>query len=49
MIQVAKNEGKAEGKAERNAEIARGMKRKGYAASVITELCGLTQEEINAL
>ena len=38
-----------QGKAENNAEIARRMKRKGYAPGVITELCGLTQEEISAL
>ena len=42
-------EGKAEGKAEGRAEVALGMLNKGYSLSDISELTGLSEEEIERL
>ena len=44
-----KEAGLAEGLNQRNLEIARSMKTKGYAIGDITDLTGLTAEEIDAL
>ena len=44
-----KAEGKAEGKEERNIEIARQMKRKGMDSGLISDLTGLSVEEIEQL
>ena len=61
MIRAAEREGEAKGKAEGEAkgeakgktegknEVARNMKRKGFHPTVISELCGLNLEEVNAL
>ena len=44
-----KMEGRAEGRAEGKLEIARNMKAKGYANSDISDITGLTADEIAAL
>jgi predicted transposase/invertase (TIGR01784 family) len=45
----AKAEGEAEGKAERDVEIARRMKQRGLDTSLITEMTGLTPDEIERM
>ena len=42
-------EGKAEGEANKAREIALGMLTKGYAVSIISDLTGLTEDEIRHL
>ena len=42
-------EGRAEGQAEKTIEIARKMKSKGFSVADISEMIGLTEEEIEAL
>ena len=42
-------QGIEQGIEQEKVEIAGGMKRKGFAPSVISELCGLTLEEVHAL
>ena len=53
MIAVAKEEGLAEGeasgRAEREIEMARAMKNKDYSIAEISELTGLSVEEIETL
>jgi predicted transposase/invertase (TIGR01784 family) len=49
VVDTSFDEGKAEGKEERNIEIARQMKLKGIAANLISEITGLTLEEITRL
>ena len=44
-----KAQGVKQGIEQEKVEIAGGMKRKGFAPSVISELCGLTLEEVHAL
>ena len=52
-IDSARREGRAEGRAEGHAEekkvIARKMKSKGFSAADISEMTGLTDEEIETL
>ena len=48
-IAIGEERGKAEGRDEEKVEIARNMKRKGYAANDIADLTGLTVTEINRL
>ena len=42
-------EGRKEGRKERNIEIAKSMKNKKMDINLISELTGLTEEEINEL
>ncbi len=42
-------EGKAEGKTERNKEVAKNMKTKGLDVALISEMTGLSAEEIAGL
>jgi predicted transposase/invertase (TIGR01784 family) len=42
-------EGKIEGKIERNCEVAKGMKAKGIDITIITEITGLSEDEIEKL
>ncbi len=44
-----KAEGKAEGKYERNLEIAREMKMKGMATTLIAEITGLSISDIDSI
>ena len=44
-----RNEGREEGRAEEKLDIARKMKSKGFTASEISEMTGLSEDEINAL
>ena len=44
-----RNEGREEGRAEEKMDIARKMKSKGFTASDISEMTGLSEEEIEAL
>ena len=48
-IEASKAEGKAEGKTEANLETAKKMKNKGLDNSLISEMTGLSIEEINKL
>jgi predicted transposase/invertase (TIGR01784 family) len=45
----AKRVGKIEGKMERNIEIAKSMKCKGMAIEEISEITGLSQQQIEGL
>ena len=49
VIDTSYEEGKAEGKEARNIEIARQMKRKGMDSGLISDLTGLSVEEIERL
>ena len=49
IIYTAKVEGKAEGLAEGKTDVARAMKAKGLETSLISELTGLSAEEIQRL
>ena len=44
-----REEGREEGRAEEKLDIARKMKSKGFTAADISEMTGLSDEEINAL
>ena len=44
-----REEGRAEGRAEEKLDIARKMKSKGFTASEISEMTGLSEDEIKAL
>ena len=48
-IDSARREGRAEGLAEGEKDIARKMKSKGFSAADISEMTGLTDEEIETL
>ena len=48
-IDSARREGRAEGLAEEKKVIARKMKSKGFSAADISEMTGLTDEEIETL
>ena len=48
-IDSARREGRAEGLAEGKKDIARKMKSKGFSAADISEMTGLTDEEIETL
>ena len=48
-IDSARREGRAEGHVEEKKVIARKMKSKGFSASDISEMTGLTEEEIRTL
>ena len=48
-IDSARREGRAEGLAEEKKDIARKMKSKGFSAADISEMTGLTDEEIETL
>mgnify|MGYP000067236707 FL=1 len=48
-IDSARREGRAEGYAEEKKVIARKMKSKGFSAADISEMTGLTDEEIETL
>ena len=48
-IDSARREGRAEGRAEGKKDIARKMKSKGFSAADISEMTGLTDEEIETL
>ena len=48
-IDTARREGRAEGRAEAKSAIARKLKAKGFSATDISEMTGLTEEEIVAL
>lgn len=48
-LKSSRDEGRDEGRAEEKFEIARNMKAKGLEISVISEITGLTLEEINKL
>ena len=48
-IDSARREGRAEGLAEEKKVIARIMKSKGFSAADISEMTGLTDEEIETL
>ena len=48
-IDSARREGRAEGRAEEKKVIARKMKSKGFSAADISEMTGLTDEEIETL
>jgi predicted transposase/invertase (TIGR01784 family) len=49
VVDTSYEEGKAEGKEARNIEIARQMKRKGMDSGLISELTGLSVDEIERL
>ena len=49
VVDTSFDEGKAEGKAEGKVEVARQMKAKGMDISLISELTGLTEEEIERM
>ena len=49
IIYTAKVEGRTEGKAEGKTDVARAMKAKGLETSLISELTGLSEEEIQRL
>ena len=48
-LKSSRDEGRNEGRVEEKFEIARNMKAKGLEISVISEITGLTLEEINNL
>ena len=48
-INTAEEKGRNEGRAEEKLDIARKMKSKGFTASEISEMTGLSEDEINAL
>ena len=48
-LEKGRAEGRAEGQAEKTIEIARKMKSKGFSVADISEMIGLTEEEIEAL
>ena len=49
MIRNGREEGREEGRAERSCEIAKSMKEKGYPVADISEVSGLTEDEVAAL
>ena len=48
-LDTAEEKGRNEGRAEEKLDIARKMKSKGFTAADISEMTGLSDEEINAL
>lgn len=49
VVDTSFDEGKAEGKYERNLEIAREMKMKGVATTLIAEITGLSVSDIDSI